>query len=133
MKILSTAQIREWDAYTMVHEPISSLDLMERAASSAFAFFKDYLQTNFSNKDSCNIAVICGQGNNAGDGLVFAKLLQKEGREVQVYVLKLKNTGSQDFEANLARCNASGIPVKFLENEFDLLQIPDHYIWIDAL
>jgi ADP-dependent NAD(P)H-hydrate dehydratase / NAD(P)H-hydrate epimerase len=133
MKILNTAQIKEWDAYTILHEPISSLDLMDRAASSAFAFFKDYLQANSINLDSPTIAVICGQGNNAGDGLVFAKLLQQEGREVQVYVLKLKDKGSPDFEANLASCIALGIPIKFLENEFDLLQIPDHGIWIDAL
>jgi NAD(P)H-hydrate epimerase len=133
MKILSTAQIKEWDAYTILHEPISSLDLMERAASSAFAFFKDYLQTNFTNLNSPTIAVICGQRNNSGDGLVFAKLLQQEGREVQVYVLKLKDKGSADFEANLAACIALNIPIKWLENEFDLLQIPDHYIWIDAL
>ena len=54
MKIFSVAQIKKWDDYTIFNEPISSIHLMERAASACFT----WLQTYFKKKHSYTI--FCG-------------------------------------------------------------------------
>ena len=57
-KILSAAQTRAADRYTIEHEPISSLDLMERASRA----FVDCLEHHLNDKPSFH--VVCGPGNN---------------------------------------------------------------------
>ncbi|UTW61072.1 NAD(P)H-hydrate dehydratase [bacterium SCSIO 12741] len=95
MKILSSAQIREADQYTIAHEPISSLDLMERAATQCFDWIQDTFNTNH------DFHIVAGMGNNAGDGLVIARLLHQAGYSCRVTVLEMTQKGSPDFEANL--------------------------------
>ena len=81
MKILSSSQIRAVDAYTIEHEPISSIDLMERAAEACV----DWINNNFF---GCRkIAVFAGPGNNGGDGLAIARMLHEMKYEVSVYML----------------------------------------------
>ena len=63
MKIFNSAQIRELDKYTVEHEPIASLDLMERAA-------KAIAQTIMQRwTKSSPFVVFAGPGNNGGDAL----------------------------------------------------------------
>ncbi len=93
IKVLSASQIRAIDAYTIEHEPISSINLMERA-SRAFvdAFVKEVSPAN-------HITVFAGTGNNGGDAFAIARLLFKKGYLVKVFLVK-------NPEANLsADCN----------------------------
>lgn len=100
MKILTTAQIRDLDAYTIRHEPIRSIDLMERAAGKFVESFEIYHSWNKP------VYVFCGKGNNGGDGLAIARLLQKKNkRKVEVYVVEHSERGSDEFETNLKRLN----------------------------
>ncbi len=62
-KILNTGQIRDADAYTMQQEPITSIDLMERACR-AFTF---WFTARFTTDK--RVGIVCGTGNNGGDGL----------------------------------------------------------------
>lgn len=133
MKILSVSQIQEWDTYTISHEPVSSLGLMERAATRCFAYLKDDLLVQFPNLIQKKIHVFCGQGNNGGDGLVMARYFKNEGYQVKVYVLKLKESGSIDFEINLQRAQAIDVPVQFLELEEQIVALGNIDICIDAL
>ena len=98
MKILSSGQIREADAQTIVNEPIASIDLMERASLACFNWIVSKYDDN---KTKFN--VICGQGNNGGDGLAIARMLNEAGYQVTVYILALKEKGTPDFDENLAR------------------------------
>lgn len=77
MQIFSTENIRKADAYTILHEPISSFDLMERAASTCV----HYINSHFSNYN--HFVIFCGPGNNGGDGLVIARQLLLQGKKVQ--------------------------------------------------
>lgn len=78
MKILTGAQIRELDKYTIEHEPISSVDLMERSAKAITnAICERWAQ-------STPIVVFAGPGNNGGDALAMSRLLAEKGYVVDV-------------------------------------------------
>ena len=63
MKIFPTTDIRQLDAYTIEHEPIASIDLMERAAN---AIVKE-LTNQWPDKDDTRFVIFAGPGNNGGD------------------------------------------------------------------
>ncbi len=82
MKLFSTSQIKELDAYTIKHEPISSLDLMERASVAIADWLLHFFETPQA------ITIVAGTGNNGGDGLVVARILAACGFEVEVVLIK---------------------------------------------
>lgn len=94
-KILSAQQTREADQHTISHEPISSLDLMERASRAFVSRFVALV------KPDLKVTIVCGPGNNGGDGLAIARMLKEEGYQVQCYLLEFSNRLSVDCEANL--------------------------------
>ena len=99
MKLFTTQQIRELDAYTIAREPISSLDLMERASGA----MTDWLLRNVANGADKRIVVVCGNGNNGGDGLVIARRLKMCGLRVDVLMVDKDGRMSPDCEVNLRR------------------------------
>ncbi len=111
MKIFSTEQIREADAYTIKHEPIKSIDLMERAAAKCFDFIYDNIPNIFpshiTEERNRTFRVVCGTGNNGGDGLVIARMLMKFGYHVEVVVVRISEKGSEDFNTNFQRLGAA--------------------------
>ncbi len=96
IKILNPEQIKAWDAYTIQHEPIASIDLMERACRA----FVDWLVVRYDATKS--ILVVCGTGNNGGDGLGVARLLHEWGYRVHVWIVR-GVAESADFTTNLNR------------------------------
>lgn len=96
MKILTVPQIREADQFTILNEPISSIDLMERASIAVANWVKDNYTTEHE------IVVLAGSGNNAGDGLAVARLLSELKYKVTVSLVH-GETGSVEFEYNLNR------------------------------
>ena len=125
MKIFSAAQIRQWDAYTIANEPVSSINLMERAATACF----DWLTNNFENPNT--YIVFCGTGNNGGDGLAIARMLLLAGDTVMVYILEGEKR-SEDFSTNLDRIEPLVTGLQFINNT-DFPVIPTDAIVIDAL
>src|ERR1043166_3228032 len=97
MKILSAQQIREADAYTIAHEPIPSIDLMERAATAC----TNLINVRYRFKHPFKI--ICGTGNNGGDGLAIARMLYRLDYEVEIYVVRFSKKSSEDFLKNETR------------------------------
>ncbi len=126
MNILTAHQIKEWDAYTIAHEPIASIDLMERASE---AVVKWILENTIS---VTSFTVFCGQGNNGGDGLAIARLLHEKGKKINVFILKTGRP-SADFITNLERLQSLAIPVANIEADTDFALIPDDTCVIDAL
>ncbi len=105
-KLYNAEQIRAWDAATIKREPIRSIDLMERAASAC----TDWLITRYKQRD---FTVVCGIGNNGGDGLVIARLLHEAGQKVRCIVASQSpEKGSPDFTSNFNRLKA--LPVDLL-------------------
>ncbi|MDD3488553.1 MAG: NAD(P)H-hydrate dehydratase [Paludibacter sp.] len=94
MKIFSISQVRALDAYTIEHEPVASIDLMERAAQAIFeAYAKSFdLQRP--------VLVVAGPGNNGGDALALARILVWVKSDVRVLLLH-NGKLSADCETNL--------------------------------
>ncbi|TVR37437.1 MAG: NAD(P)H-hydrate dehydratase [Cryomorphaceae bacterium] len=136
MKILSAQQIREADAYTIKHEPIASIDLMERAANACFQWIYDRAPKLFpSQLDERDYVfyVICGVGNNGGDGLVIARLLSRNGYEVKVVIVEFSKNYSEDFSANLAKLKKTKVPIEIANSAEVIPDIPPGALVIDAL
>src|SRR5688572_24938961 len=110
MKIFSAAQIREWDAFTLKHEPISSEALMERAATACF----QWMQSRYP--PASVFAVFSGTGNNGGDGLAIARMLGLAGHHVKVYILEGEKR-STDFIANYNKFPAVFSSLVLLERD----------------
>ncbi len=81
MKLLATSQLRAADQYTIAHEPISSIALMERAAMRLNAKLKEIFTSIHT------YYIFCGTGNNGGDGLVMGHLLRERGDPVKIFLL----------------------------------------------
>lgn len=126
MKLFTVPQIRAWDAYTIAHEPISSLQLMERASTAFVKWFCERFD------DRCTINVVCGMGNNGGDGLVIGRLLLQKCYNVHIFVVRHSAGGSPDFEANLARLHPT-TTVHWITESTDIPNFSAQSLVIDAL
>ncbi|MDR1517751.1 MAG: NAD(P)H-hydrate dehydratase [Dysgonamonadaceae bacterium] len=126
MKILSAVQIREVDAKTIDYEAISSIDLMEGAAMS----FTDWFIENYALQEA-PIVVVCGRGNNGGDGLAVGRLLQGRGYAVRVYLMP-GETLSADCAENLRRAKTSGVDVRQIVSPEEIT-LSDAAVVIDAI
>ncbi len=82
MKVLTAEQMREVDRLTTERYGIPSLQLMENAGAGV----ADYLERNFSDLGTRNIVVLCGKGNNGGDGMVVARRLREGGAAPRVFL-----------------------------------------------
>ena len=96
MKIVTAAEMREIDRVTTERFGVPSLTLMENAGNAVAQFVLE----NFRSAD--RIAVVCGKGNNGGDGFVIARRLHRAGRVVEVVLLaapsELKGDAATMFE-----------------------------------
>ena len=95
MKILPTHLIKELDAYTIQHEPISSIDLMERAAVA----LTNVICTRHSDTNT-PFVIFAGPGNNGGDALAIARLMILRGYCPEVYLFNPKDSLSTDCSFN---------------------------------
>jgi len=127
MKFFSTSQIRELDQYTIKHEPIASIDLMERAADALYWEFIGnfpYLQP---------VCILAGPGNNGGDALALARMLLKSGYEVSVFLIH-SGSLSPDCETNRQRLiETFPEALNEIQNTFIAPKITDETIIIDGL
>ena len=103
MKVLTAAQMREADRLTTERYAISSLQLMENAGAT----ISDFLREKFPNLAQRRIAVLCGKGNNGGDGLVVARLLKESGCTPEVVLFANPGALEGDAAANLKRWQQS--------------------------
>lgn len=126
MKILSAEQIRKWDEFTISNEPISSIDLMERAASKCSAWIED----KFKDK---TFHVFCGKGNNGGDGLAIARQLSNKNISCEVYIIESGSAGTDDFRENLHRLHSCPVNIHFIQHPDFFPEIDEDNIVIDAL
>ena len=128
MKIFRSHQIRQIDEYTIRNEPVSSADLMERAAGRLFEWYTGRYDTEKP------VFIFAGPGNNGGDGLALARMLSEKGYKSAVFFCGQPDNTSADWKINRRRLEA-GTKVSFVTiseiEQFPLLT-PGSVI-IDAL
>src|SRR4051812_29127107 len=83
MKILTARQMREVDRITIEQLAISGVLLMENAGRNVFNVIKE----KFRDVATRRIVVLCGKGNNGGDGLVVARCMIEAGLAPRVILL----------------------------------------------
>jgi NAD(P)H-hydrate epimerase len=130
MKILAPEYIQEVDRLTIEREPITSIDLMERASR---AFVQQFL-SDFPS--ATEVHVFCGPGNNGGDGLAIARLLTESatGRvDVHVYRLMFTDQFSPDHLVNLDRLSETAATLHAVRGPKDLPDARLNGVVIDAL
>lgn len=122
-KILSEREIKRIDLLTIEKNNLRSIDLMEQAAEA----FVQYLMTQHIANQT--IIVLCGPGNNGGDGLAITRLLNDHGFNTKAFLINTKKEVSSDCSENLNRLPSTTLVSK-------RSQIPDLSnadIIIDAL
>jgi len=128
LTLLTSAQMRQTDQFTIANKPIASIDLMEKAAR---AFVQCFIRDEFDASKS--IAIFCGKGNNGGDGLAIAHLLLVNGYDnVKVYVVNFSAKQTNDFAINLQRLDESRCKKAIINQPGDLKHIKPDLI-IDAI
>ncbi len=127
IKILTAQQIREVDRLTIEREPVASIDLMERASRG----FADWFFEAFRPPEK--VGVVCGTGNNGGDGLAIARMLRGFSYALRVWVVQGKSSGSEDFTINLARLQEAGQSVMIITDTAGLPDFGQCDVLIDAL
>jgi len=127
MKIFSAVQNKKWDEYTIKHEPISSVDLMELAATSCYRWL---IGQNSAQK---YFRIFCGKGNNGGDGLAIARLLIQNNCKATVYIIESGKPGTDDFQTNLEKLHQYSTDIHFIQSADFFPDIKNDDIIIDAI
>jgi NAD(P)H-hydrate epimerase len=128
MKIFSCDHIRQIDAYSIQHEPVASIDLMERASGKIFS----WITAKFSRSD--HFIVFAGPGNNGGDGLALARMLSERDYRVDTWCIDLSGRTSVDRDINRKRLEDSGYSaLNYIKNAENVPAIPEGSIVIDAI
>ncbi|MGS0747164.1 NAD(P)H-hydrate dehydratase [Halpernia sp. GG3] len=97
MKLFTKKQIEAAEKYTCLEQSISKVDLMERAGEQ----ISQSITSDF--KESENIFIFCGNGNNGGDGFVAARLLHHRFFKVKVFIDFKNEKYSEAAQYNLSK------------------------------
>ncbi len=116
----------------MERQAIGAIDLMEAAGKACAARIIELYDRNMSRAGHRDVHVICGMGNNGGDGLVIARELAKAGVMVRVTRIRHANSPSEANALNWERLRGSGVTIGEL-SEGESLQLDHDDLIIDAL
>ena len=129
VKIFTSAQLKELDDYTIAHEPIRSIDLMERAAKTMTRAITEEWTTQTP------VVVFAGPGNNGGDALAVGRMLAEQGYQVSAYLFNTTGRLSDDCVKNRKRIEECRKVKIFAEvvDEFDPPKLTAETLVVDGL
>lgn len=128
MKLFTCKQIAEIDQLTMKLEPISSIDLMERASRQV----ADWIIQNIGNDQT--FYIFAGPGNNGGDALAVARMLDCSNFDCRVYLACFDRELKDDPAINWQRLEEQNMArLKRIDSEDSIPEIPPEAIIIDGL
>ena len=133
MRILNAEQMREADRRTVQDIGLASLVLMENAGRQVVAA----IESLYSDLADRSVAIVCGKGNNGGDGFVVARTLHQRGVDVSVFVIgkiiEIKGDASINLEI-LGRIGQTVVEVAD-ETAWELhgMEVTGHDLIIDAM
>jgi ADP-dependent NAD(P)H-hydrate dehydratase / NAD(P)H-hydrate epimerase len=113
MRILNAAQMREADRFTIEDIGIPSSVLMENAGREVVSA----IETTYESLLDRRVAVLCGRGNNGGDGFVVARTLMQRGVDAAVFVIGSVADIRGDARLNLDILGHLGVAVVEISDE----------------
>jgi ADP-dependent NAD(P)H-hydrate dehydratase / NAD(P)H-hydrate epimerase len=116
VRVLNTHQMREADRRTIQEIGLPSIVLMENAGRQVVAA----MESTFEALASMRVAIVCGRGNNGGDGFVVARTLCQREIDVAVYLVGEAAGVSGDARTNLEVLTHLGL---------DVVEIADAAAW----
>jgi len=133
MRILTAEQMREADRRTIQDIGIPSLVLMENAGRQVVAAMESF----FDDLGERRVAILCGKGNNGGDGFVVARTLHQRGIEASVFVVGKVSEIKGDARVNVEILGRLGVTVVEIDDEgqweLHFSEISEHDLLVDAL
>jgi ADP-dependent NAD(P)H-hydrate dehydratase / NAD(P)H-hydrate epimerase len=133
MRVLNTQQMREADRRTIDEIGIPSIVLMENAGRQAVAA----MEAAFQDLADSHVGVLCGRGNNGGDGFVVARTLIQRGVETSVFLLGSVADVRGDARVNLEVLGRIGLTVVEISNaqewELHFSEISQCELLVDAI
>lgn len=128
MKLFTCQQIAQIDQLTMELEPISSIELMERASMQVATWIINKMGNNLP------YWIFAGPGNNGGDALAVARMLAYANFDCTVFMADLEKELKGDPAINLERLREQGkVTLHPINSEADIPQIPSHVVIVDGL
>ena len=114
--LYTAAEMKSIEKHTIEKVGIPSLVLMEKAAEAvSFVICAEAEKYSMYGKYSkARVIVLCGTGNNGGDGIAVARILHLKGMDVSVFVIgdEAKATDEYKTQKNIyINCNINGIPI----------------------
>jgi len=127
MKIFEASRVREIDQYTIIHEPVESIDLMERAATRLTGWYVRHFKTNRK------VVIFAGPGNNGGDAMAMARMLAERQFRVDCYILAFGML-SENCATNRDRLLSQGkVDLVEISDEDPLLTINPEDVVVDGI
>jgi len=117
MYILNKEQMQEADRITISEYGVPSIVLMENAALSVLKIIEEKFP------DISRVAVLCGKGNNGGDGLALARHLFNKGYDTKIYLFAKPKDLKGDPKINFLICQKMGIEIKSVPSEKQFYEI----------
>jgi hydroxyethylthiazole kinase-like uncharacterized protein yjeF len=125
--VLTAQQVKLADAETIKKQGLQEGELMEKAG----ILCAGYIMQHFSGWKK--FIVFCGNGNNGGDGLVIARLLNQQKLNVQVFVLQSGAKATNEFNLNMDRLQKTDVVIVTITEKIQLPEIKKDELVIDAL
>jgi ADP-dependent NAD(P)H-hydrate dehydratase / NAD(P)H-hydrate epimerase len=133
MRVLNTQQMREADRVTIDEIGIPEIVLMENAGRQAVAA----MEAAFEDLPASKVAVLCGRGNNGGDGFVVARTLSQRGIEAMVFLLGSVSDVRGTARTNLEILGRVGVTVVEIANaqewELHFTEVSECDLIVDAI
>jgi NAD(P)H-hydrate epimerase len=133
MRVLNAAQMREADRRTIEDIGIQSLVLMENAGRQVVAA----MEAVHGNLQEHQVAVLCGRGNNGGDGFVVARTLLQRGVDVSVFLFGSVAEVRGDARTNLEILGRLGFTVVEVSDsqawDLHFSEVADSSLIVDAI
>lgn len=128
MRVCTVQEMRDLDRRAWEEYGLPEAILMENAGQAVYQVLRSEYGT-----DGRRYAVVCGRGNNGGDGFVVARLLHSNGADVRVYLLSNEDAITGAARANLDAAREAGIPLQRLQTVDDLYLGRQCDVVVDAI
>ena len=137
MKVATGRQMAELDRITVEQYGISTLVLMENAGRSCAERILRILQEKVGAPEEASVAIVCGRGNNGGDGMVIARHLQNRGVYVEVFLLSEVENLSRDARAQYEILRRMDVETRIIRDQDGVVDLRSYleevHLCVDAI